>query len=102
VIVVKSSVGGRPFLVLRLPTPTGHLGGVDSFQLLFDSGYTHTHTHTHTHTTIGIVESEVAIKEAKEVSKLTELAFFFIPLTFVAGVCGMNIAVSALSFHQIR
>lgn len=46
--------------------------------------------------TMTIIESEMAIREATEVSKLTKLAFFFIPLTFVASVCGMNLAVSGL------
>lgn len=44
--------------------------------------------------TMATIESEMAINEAIEVSKLTKLAFFFIPLTFVASVCGMNLAVS--------
>ena len=44
--------------------------------------------------TMSILESQAAIAEAGEVSKLTKLAFFFIPLTFAAGVCGMNLAVS--------
>jgi len=42
---------------------------------------------------ITIVESERAIKEAEAVSKLTQLAFFFIPLSLVAGIFGMNIVV---------
>ncbi|KAK4163102.1 hypothetical protein QBC43DRAFT_265083 [Cladorrhinum sp. PSN259] len=40
---------------------------------------------------ITIVESERAIKEAESVSKLTQLAFFFIPLSLVSSVFGMNI-----------
>ncbi|KAK6522469.1 hypothetical protein TWF281_003030 [Arthrobotrys megalospora] len=40
---------------------------------------------------ISIVESERAIAEAEVVSKLTQLAFFFIPLSLVAAVFGMNI-----------
>jgi len=43
---------------------------------------------------MSIVESERAIAEAEVVSKLTHLAFFFIPLSLVAGVFGMNIIVS--------
>lgn len=43
---------------------------------------------------MSIVESERAINEAETVSKLTHLAFFFIPLTLVAGVFGMNIKAS--------
>ncbi|KAK6338450.1 hypothetical protein TWF730_002510 [Orbilia blumenaviensis] len=43
---------------------------------------------------MSIVESERAIAEAAVVSKLTQLAFFFIPLSLVAGVFGMNINVS--------
>ncbi|KAL1387614.1 cora-like Mg2+ transporter protein-domain-containing protein [Phyllosticta capitalensis] len=39
---------------------------------------------------LSIMESRKAIKEAEEVTKLTQLAFFFIPLTFVAGIFGMN------------
>lgn len=43
--------------------------------------------------TMSLMESEKAINEAEEVTKLTELAFFFIPLTFVAGIYGMNLGV---------
>lgn len=56
--------------------------------------------------TMSIVESHKAIKEAETVSKLTSLAFFFIPLTFVASIFGMNIVVSmcraASSTHANR
>lgn len=45
---------------------------------------------------MNIVESSKAIKEAEEVTKLTQLAFFFIPLTFAAGVFGMNSKVSRI------
>ncbi|KAH0538038.1 hypothetical protein FGG08_005350 [Glutinoglossum americanum] len=41
--------------------------------------------------TMGIVESQKAIAQAETISKLTNLAFFFIPLTLTAGVFGMNI-----------
>lgn len=41
--------------------------------------------------TMSIMESEKAIKEAEEVTKLTRLAFFFIPLTAVFGIYGMNL-----------
>ncbi|RYP19267.1 hypothetical protein DL765_003468 [Monosporascus sp. GIB2] len=40
---------------------------------------------------MSIIDSKEAIREAKNVGKLTQLAFFFIPLTFVAGTFGMNI-----------
>ena len=45
-------------------------------------------------TSMSIVESGKAIVQAQEVAKLTQLAFSFIPLTFVAGIFGMNLAVS--------
>ncbi|KAK8430672.1 hypothetical protein IWX49DRAFT_555881 [Phyllosticta citricarpa] len=41
--------------------------------------------------TMSINESTRAIREAKEVTKSTQLATFFIPLTFVAGIFGMNL-----------
>ncbi|KAK3304184.1 uncharacterized protein B0T15DRAFT_535726 [Chaetomium strumarium] len=41
--------------------------------------------------TLSIMESQRAIAQAKEVSKLTNLAFFFIPLSFVATVFGTNV-----------
>lgn len=44
--------------------------------------------------TMSIVSSEKAIQEATSVTKLTQLAFFFIPLTFVSGIFGMNLNVS--------
>jgi len=40
-----------------------------------------------------IVESERAIRGAEVVSKLTHLAFFFIPLSLVAGLFGINVNV---------
>lgn len=39
----------------------------------------------------GIVESNKAIEQAKEVTKLTRLAFVFIPLSFVSSFFGMNL-----------
>ncbi|KLU91870.1 hypothetical protein MAPG_10819 [Magnaporthiopsis poae ATCC 64411] len=41
--------------------------------------------------TMSILESERAIEQAEAVTRLTNLAFFFIPPTFVSGVFGMNI-----------
>ena len=43
--------------------------------------------------TMSILESERAIAQAEVVMRLTDLAFFFIPLAFVASVFGMNINV---------
>jgi len=43
---------------------------------------------------MSILENERAIAQAEVVTRLTNLAFFFIPLSFVAGVFGMNITVS--------
>jgi Mg2+ and Co2+ transporter CorA len=43
--------------------------------------------------TMAIIESQRAIAQAKAVSKLTNLAFFFIPLTLSASVFGMNVIV---------
>ncbi|KAF3184796.1 hypothetical protein TWF788_005047 [Orbilia oligospora] len=40
---------------------------------------------------MSIVESRRAISETEVVSKLTQLAFFFIPLSLVAAIFGMNI-----------
>ncbi|KAK3332641.1 cora-like Mg2+ transporter protein-domain-containing protein [Cercophora scortea] len=40
---------------------------------------------------MNIVESERAIMQAEIVSKLTHLAFFFVPLTLVATIFGMNV-----------
>jgi Mg2+ and Co2+ transporter CorA len=45
---------------------------------------------------ITIVESSRAIRQAELVTKLTQLAFFFIPLSLVAGAFGMNINVSSV------
>lgn len=39
----------------------------------------------------GIVESNKAIEQAKEVTKLTRLAFVFVPLSFVSSFFGMNL-----------
>ena len=43
--------------------------------------------------TMAIVESQKAIAQAETISKLTNLAFFFIPLSLTASVFGMNIVV---------
>ncbi|KAH6853205.1 hypothetical protein B0I37DRAFT_409397 [Chaetomium sp. MPI-CAGE-AT-0009] len=40
---------------------------------------------------MSILESERAIEQAEVVTTLTNLAFFFIPLTFVSGLFGMNL-----------
>ena len=44
--------------------------------------------------TMGIVESRRAIQQTETVTKLTQLAFFFVPLTYVTGIFGANINVS--------
>ena len=44
--------------------------------------------------TMSIVKSQKAILEAETVLKLTALAFFFIPLSFVASLFGINLVVS--------
>ncbi|KAK0631231.1 hypothetical protein B0T14DRAFT_596948 [Immersiella caudata] len=41
--------------------------------------------------TMSIIESGKAIQQAEEVTRLTNLAFFFIPLSLVASVFGMNV-----------
>ena len=38
-----------------------------------------------------VAESKEAIKQSKEVAKLTRLAYFFIPLSFTASFLGMNV-----------
>jgi len=43
--------------------------------------------------TLSILESQRAIAQAQSISKLTQLAFFFIPLSFIATVFGMNVIV---------
>jgi len=48
--------------------------------------------------TMSIIESEKAIQEAEEVTRLTNLAFFFIPLSLVASVFGMNVIVCRSPF----
>lgn len=45
--------------------------------------------------TMTILESQKAIAQAETISKLTNLAFFFIPLTLCASIFGMNIVVSS-------
>jgi len=42
-------------------------------------------------TTMSLVESKRGIAEAESVTKLTELAFFFIPLTFPASIFSMQV-----------
>ena len=45
-------------------------------------------------TTVSLIESRRAISEAESVTKLTELAFFFIPLSFAASFFSMPLDVS--------
>ncbi|KAL8640669.1 MAG: hypothetical protein Q9226_008721 [Calogaya cf. arnoldii] len=42
-------------------------------------------------TTMSLIESKRGISEAESVTKLTELAFFFIPLTFAASLFSMQV-----------
>lgn len=46
--------------------------------------------------TMSILESKKAISEAESISRLTELAFFFIPLSFTTSIFGMQIKVRFL------
>jgi hypothetical protein len=50
---------------------------MDTFQLLMSS--------------ISVLDSETSIQQARSAQKLTQLAFIFIPLSFVTGIFGMNI-----------
>lgn len=45
---------------------------------------------------LSLIESKRAIREAESVTKLTELAFFFIPLGFSASIFGMQLKVPHL------
>jgi hypothetical protein len=49
-------------------------------------------------TRMSIIESERQSKEAALVARLTELAFFFIPLSFSASLFGMQVKVSQIHF----
>ncbi|RPA80923.1 hypothetical protein BJ508DRAFT_124442 [Ascobolus immersus RN42] len=46
---------------------------------------------SHLMSTMSIIESQKAIGEAESVTKLTEMAFFFLPLGFSASIFGMQI-----------
>ena len=52
--------------------------------------------------TMSIIESKRAIAEASAVTKLTELAFFFIPLSFSVGLFSMQVQVSQSAFRRER
>lgn len=43
--------------------------------------------------TMSIMESKAAITQGHKMEKLTELAFVFIPMSFVASVFGMEVKV---------
>ncbi|KAK8248604.1 cora-like Mg2+ transporter protein-domain-containing protein [Phyllosticta capitalensis] len=63
----------------------------EEFSTQLDDVHRYLESTSNAHTgSMSIRESSKAIKEAEEVTKLTQLAFFFIPLTFVAGIFGMN------------
>ena len=51
--------------------------------------------------TMSMVESQKSIVQAETISKLTKLAFFFIPLTLTASIFGMNITVNQLKKSSI-
>lgn len=46
--------------------------------------------------TMSVLESKNAIQQGREIQKLTELAFVFIPITFAAGIFGMEVQVFIL------
>ncbi|KAI1849355.1 hypothetical protein JX266_004850 [Neoarthrinium moseri] len=50
--------------------------------------------------TMSIIESQKAIQEAENIGKLTQLAFFFIPVTFVASIFGMSIVVCGIKTER--
>ena len=52
------------------------------------------HTNEFLRNTVSLLESRRAIAEAESVTKLTELAFFFIPLSFAASFFSMPLDVS--------
>lgn len=52
--------------------------------------------------TMSIIESQKAISQAEGVAKLTSLAFFYIPLTFVAGIFGMNLTLSCTPSDNLQ
>ena len=41
--------------------------------------------------TMSILESQKSIEQSRQVNQLTKLAFFYIPLSFVSSVFGMNV-----------
>jgi Mg2+ and Co2+ transporter CorA len=41
--------------------------------------------------TISILESQKSIEQSQQVNKLTRLAFFYVPLSFISSVFGMNV-----------
>ena len=51
--------------------------------------------------TMSIVESQKAIAQAETISKLTNLAFFFIPLTLTASIFGMNFTVNSNTHSRL-
>lgn len=48
-----------------------------------------------------IAESNKAIKQAQEVTKLTRLAFVFVPMSFTASICGMNLRPFVSNAHPV-
>ena len=50
---------------------------------------------------MSIVESQKAIAQAETISKLTNLAFFFIPLRLTASIFGMNITVGSNTHYRL-
>ncbi len=49
---------------------------------------------------MSIAKSKKAIEQAEGVNKLTQLAFFFIPLSLVASVVGMNVIIRGSFSHH--
>ncbi|KAF3223479.1 hypothetical protein TWF106_004872 [Orbilia oligospora] len=100
---IKSKVGARSNQISSSSrTNSGNVGyQKDMLQLLEELReltiaveYTHKRVESDFQalmSSMSIVESRRAISETEVVSKLTQLAFFFIPLSLVAAIFGMNI-----------
>ena len=59
---------------------------IDSFQMLMSSVSVH-------QAAAGIAQTAASVEQARAATRVTYLAFVYIPLTFVTGIFGMNIRV---------
>jgi len=94
----KKSLGISRYFLPRLEELSGRMASTDDVTALdLDIEYLQRRIEkiiSHIMSSVTMQESQRAIKETESVTQLTEMAFIFIPLSYVAAVFGMGIPVT--------